>query len=197
MERKNCGFESSNSTIYICLSAILCHITMDSATDSFTTTFLHSSGHPRTGLHKGKNMKMFLLFLLPQGSDAEVANDSGDHVEIGLRVQRVFEELRAEKEMLGKAVASRNTIRWKGKANVNILQPSSVPVLRYGKDNDQLRNLLEFTRRRSWTDTIDELRNSTGATWWLIWCAQLSGWWLEWLMNRRPKSAVIGSLKEG
>jgi hypothetical protein len=34
----------------------------------------------------------------------------------------VFEELRAEKEMLGKAVASLNTIRWKWKENVNVLE---------------------------------------------------------------------------
>jgi hypothetical protein len=62
------------------------------------------------------------LFLLPQGSDAEAVNEFRDHVEIGLRAQRVFEELRAEKDMLGKAVASLNTIRRKGKANVNILE---------------------------------------------------------------------------
>ncbi|KAJ7845792.1 hypothetical protein B0H13DRAFT_2409245 [Mycena leptocephala] len=51
------------------------------------------------------------------GSDAEAVNEFRDHVEIGLGARRVFEELRAEKEMLGKAVASLNTIRRKGKAN--------------------------------------------------------------------------------
>jgi hypothetical protein len=48
-------------------------------------------------------------------------NESRDHVEIGIRAQRVFEELRAEKEMLGKAVVSLNMIQRKGKANLNIL----------------------------------------------------------------------------
>ena len=45
-----------------------------------------------------------------------------DHVEIGQWAQRIFEELVAEKEKLTKAVASLNAVRWKGKANANILE---------------------------------------------------------------------------
>jgi hypothetical protein len=62
------------------------------------------------------------LFLLPQDKDAESVNNFRDHVEIGQRAQRIFEELVAEKEKLAKAVASLNTVRRKGKANVNILE---------------------------------------------------------------------------
>lgn len=62
------------------------------------------------------------LFLLPQDQDADSVNNFRDHVEIGQRAQRIFEELIAEKEMLAKAVASLNTVRRKGKANVNILE---------------------------------------------------------------------------
>jgi hypothetical protein len=43
-------------------------------------------------------------------------------VEIGIRAYKVFEELRNEKEKLSKAVASLNTVRRKGKANVHILE---------------------------------------------------------------------------
>ncbi|KAJ7922375.1 hypothetical protein B0H13DRAFT_2411179 [Mycena leptocephala] len=60
------------------------------------------------------------------GSDAEAVNEFRDHVEIGLGARRVFKELRAEKEMLGKAVASLNTIRRKGKANKRKRSP--VPI---------------------------------------------------------------------
>ncbi|KAJ7695582.1 hypothetical protein B0H14DRAFT_2650488 [Mycena olivaceomarginata] len=54
--------------------------------------------------------------------DAESVNNFRDHVEIGQRARRIFEELAAEKEKLAKAVASLNTVRRKGKANVNILE---------------------------------------------------------------------------
>jgi hypothetical protein len=49
-------------------------------------------------------------------------NNFRDHVEIGQRARQIFEELAAEKEKLAKAVASLNTVRRKGKANVNILE---------------------------------------------------------------------------
>ena len=49
-------------------------------------------------------------------------NNFRDHVEIGQWAQQIFEELVAEKEKLVKAVASLNTVRWNGKANVNILE---------------------------------------------------------------------------
>ncbi|KAJ7181894.1 hypothetical protein C8R46DRAFT_1313521 [Mycena filopes] len=42
--------------------------------------------------------------------------------QIGVRAQKIFEELRMEKEMLGKAVASLNTVQRKGKAMANILE---------------------------------------------------------------------------
>jgi hypothetical protein len=62
------------------------------------------------------------LFLLPQDKDAEAINNFRDHVGVGQRAQRIFEELLAEKEKLAKAVASLNTVWQKGKANVNILE---------------------------------------------------------------------------
>ncbi|KAJ7218624.1 hypothetical protein GGX14DRAFT_560972 [Mycena pura] len=62
------------------------------------------------------------LFLLPQGKDAEAVTVFRDHVEIGVKAQQIFEEFRAEKELLAKAVASLNTVRRRGKANVNILE---------------------------------------------------------------------------
>ena len=58
------------------------------------------------------------LFLLPPGSDAESVNIFRDHVEIGAKAQKIFDELQAETETLGRAVASLNTIRRKGKVNV-------------------------------------------------------------------------------
>ncbi|KAJ6471521.1 hypothetical protein C8R45DRAFT_1165330 [Mycena sanguinolenta] len=60
------------------------------------------------------------LFLLPQAGGA-VANFQ-NQVEIDQTAQRIFAELIAEKEPLAKAVASLNTVRRKGKANVNILE---------------------------------------------------------------------------
>jgi hypothetical protein len=51
-------------------------------------------------------------FLLPQGKDAEAVTVFRDHVEIGVKAQQIFEELRAEKELLAKAVASLNTVRF-------------------------------------------------------------------------------------
>ncbi|KAJ7923902.1 hypothetical protein B0H13DRAFT_1864521 [Mycena leptocephala] len=43
------------------------------------------------------------------------------HLEIGLRAQKIFDELGMETQALGKAVASLNTVRRKGKTNVNII----------------------------------------------------------------------------
>ncbi|KAJ7176665.1 hypothetical protein C8R46DRAFT_889360 [Mycena filopes] len=62
------------------------------------------------------------LSILPQGNDTEAIKTYRDHVEIGVRAQKIFEELRMEKEMLGKAVASLNTVQRKGKAMANILE---------------------------------------------------------------------------
>ena len=45
-----------------------------------------------------------------------------NHVEIDQTAQQIFAELVAEKETLAKAVASLNTVRRRGKANVNILE---------------------------------------------------------------------------
>ncbi|KAJ7912146.1 hypothetical protein B0H13DRAFT_2271691 [Mycena leptocephala] len=66
--------------------------------------------------------RKFELLRHHQGSNVEAVNEFRDHVEISLRAQRIFEELSAEKEILylGKAVASLNTMRRKGKANSNI-----------------------------------------------------------------------------
>ncbi|KAJ7367666.1 hypothetical protein DFH08DRAFT_795811 [Mycena albidolilacea] len=49
-----------------------------------------------------------LSYMVVQGKDAEAV--------------KVFDELRAEKEMLGKAVAGLNTVQQKEKENVNILE---------------------------------------------------------------------------
>ncbi|KAK6992640.1 hypothetical protein R3P38DRAFT_3430332 [Favolaschia claudopus] len=64
------------------------------------------------------------LFLLPQGDlkNAEPIAEFRDHLEIGRKAYAVFEELDAERELLAKAVASLNTVRRKGKPNVNLVE---------------------------------------------------------------------------
>ncbi|KAJ7023449.1 hypothetical protein C8F04DRAFT_1287146 [Mycena alexandri] len=60
----------------------------------------------------------FLAFL---PTNNEPVKEFRDHVEIGLHGQKIFDELFMEREVLGKAVASLNTVRRKGKANINII----------------------------------------------------------------------------
>jgi hypothetical protein len=45
-------------------------------------------------------------------------------MEIGIRAHKIFDEFVAEKERLSKAVASLNTVRRKGEANIHILELS-------------------------------------------------------------------------
>ncbi|KAK7028426.1 hypothetical protein R3P38DRAFT_2525719, partial [Favolaschia claudopus] len=61
------------------------------------------------------------LALLPQGGLSEPVVEYRDHVEIGQAGQRTYEELDAETPLLAKAVAALNTIRRKGKADVNLV----------------------------------------------------------------------------
>ncbi|KAJ7741882.1 hypothetical protein B0H16DRAFT_1323583, partial [Mycena metata] len=58
------------------------------------------------------------LVLLP--SRDEAVKHFQDHIEIVLGGQKIFEDLTTEREALGKAFASLNTVRRKGKANVKI-----------------------------------------------------------------------------
>ncbi|KAJ7937869.1 hypothetical protein B0H13DRAFT_1588330, partial [Mycena leptocephala] len=60
----------------------------------------------------------FLVLLPP--NDEGIKHFQG-HLEIGPHAQKVFEELRMETDALGKAVASLNTVRRKGKAHANII----------------------------------------------------------------------------
>ncbi|KAJ7757929.1 hypothetical protein B0H16DRAFT_1822598 [Mycena metata] len=60
----------------------------------------------------------FLAFL---PTNDEPVKEFRDHVEIGPHGQKIFDELFMEREVLGKAVASLNTVRRKGKANINII----------------------------------------------------------------------------
>ncbi|KAK7058169.1 hypothetical protein R3P38DRAFT_3547667 [Favolaschia claudopus] len=64
------------------------------------------------------------LFLLPQGDskNAEPITEFRDHLEIGRKAYTIFEELDAERASLAKAVASLNTVRRKGKPNVNVVE---------------------------------------------------------------------------
>ncbi|KAJ6520786.1 hypothetical protein DFH09DRAFT_1331613 [Mycena vulgaris] len=59
------------------------------------------------------------LALLPKD---ELVKTFHNHVEIGAQAQKIFGELVAEKEVLAKAVASLNTVRRKGKANIHIME---------------------------------------------------------------------------
>ncbi|KAJ7433410.1 hypothetical protein FB451DRAFT_1064410 [Mycena latifolia] len=59
------------------------------------------------------------LALLPKD---ETIKTFHNHVEVGLRAHKIFEELTSEKEALAKAVASLNTVRRKGKANIHITE---------------------------------------------------------------------------
>ncbi|KAJ7114033.1 hypothetical protein C8R44DRAFT_740890 [Mycena epipterygia] len=53
------------------------------------------------------------------------------HIEIGARAQIIYGELVAEKAVLAKAVASLNTVRRKGKANIHIME---LPEDKYTED---------------------------------------------------------------
>lgn len=59
------------------------------------------------------------LALLPKD---ESVTTFQTHVEIGPRAQLIHRELLAEKEVLAKAVASLNTVRRKGKADIHIME---------------------------------------------------------------------------
>ncbi|KAJ7776539.1 hypothetical protein DFH07DRAFT_731901 [Mycena maculata] len=59
------------------------------------------------------------LALLPKEESIKTLHN---HVEIGLRAHKIFEELVLEKDVLAKAVSSLNTVRRKGRANVHIMQ---------------------------------------------------------------------------
>ncbi|KAJ7111863.1 hypothetical protein C8R44DRAFT_632580, partial [Mycena epipterygia] len=61
------------------------------------------------------------LSILPQEDVLETVKEFRQHVEIGLRGEKIFDELLIEREVLAKAVASLTTIRRTGKSNVNIL----------------------------------------------------------------------------
>ncbi|KAJ7436725.1 hypothetical protein B0H11DRAFT_2255972 [Mycena galericulata] len=61
------------------------------------------------------------LFLLSQ-DDNEGVSIFREHVEVGLRATKIFEELSDERELLAKAVASLNMVRRKGKTNVSLLE---------------------------------------------------------------------------
>ncbi|KAJ6617205.1 hypothetical protein B0H10DRAFT_1797924, partial [Mycena sp. CBHHK59/15] len=63
----------------------------------------------------------FLAIVPLEENDPNSVKAFTSHIEIGLRTYKVFEALMAEKELLCKAVASLNTVRRKGKANVNIV----------------------------------------------------------------------------
>ncbi|KAJ7144225.1 hypothetical protein C8R44DRAFT_725189 [Mycena epipterygia] len=60
----------------------------------------------------------FLAILL----QAETVREYRD-VEVGPGAETIFAELSKEREMLAKAVASLNTVRRKGKSNINIVDP--------------------------------------------------------------------------
>ncbi|KAJ6545247.1 hypothetical protein B0H19DRAFT_1075591 [Mycena capillaripes] len=57
--------------------------------------------------------------LLPKD---EAVKSQHNHVEIGVSAYKIFEELTDGKEKLSKAVASLNTVRRKGKANIHIME---------------------------------------------------------------------------
>ncbi|KAF8135369.1 hypothetical protein K438DRAFT_1640094, partial [Mycena galopus ATCC 62051] len=59
------------------------------------------------------------LALLPR--DDELIKHFPTHLQVGTQAQKIFDELRAETEALGKAVASLNTVQRKGKANANLV----------------------------------------------------------------------------
>ncbi|KAJ7448939.1 hypothetical protein FB451DRAFT_1187443 [Mycena latifolia] len=59
----------------------------------------------------------WFLALLPKDKTIKTFYN---HVEIGQHAHKFFEELTFEKEALAKAVASLNTVRRKGKANIHI-----------------------------------------------------------------------------
>ncbi|KAF7335957.1 hypothetical protein MSAN_02309100 [Mycena sanguinolenta] len=61
------------------------------------------------------------LALLPKD---EAVKSFPTHIEIGARAYKIFDDLVAEKEQLSKAVASLNTVRRKGKANIHVLELS-------------------------------------------------------------------------
>ncbi|KAJ7503216.1 hypothetical protein B0H11DRAFT_2187716 [Mycena galericulata] len=56
-----------------------------------------------------------------QDDDSESVRESRDHVELGPRAQKIFQDLWDEREALAKAVASLNMVRRKGKANISLL----------------------------------------------------------------------------
>ncbi|KAJ6609547.1 hypothetical protein B0H10DRAFT_1813588, partial [Mycena sp. CBHHK59/15] len=60
----------------------------------------------------------FLVLVPPEDEAVKIFRA---HIEIGVRAHGIFEQLAAEKEVLAKSVASLNTVRRKGKSNVNIV----------------------------------------------------------------------------
>ncbi|KAJ7903142.1 hypothetical protein B0H13DRAFT_1882206 [Mycena leptocephala] len=61
----------------------------------------------------------FLTILPAGGTSVKIFSN---HVEVGLRVYNIFQDLVAEKELLSKAVASLNTVRRRGKQHISLVE---------------------------------------------------------------------------
>ncbi|KAJ7616877.1 hypothetical protein B0H17DRAFT_1152550 [Mycena rosella] len=64
----------------------------------------------------------FLAILPVEANEAESMKIYANHVEIGSRAYAMFESLMVEKELLCKAVATLNTVRRKGKADISLAE---------------------------------------------------------------------------
>ncbi|KAJ7687303.1 hypothetical protein B0H17DRAFT_1180926 [Mycena rosella] len=64
----------------------------------------------------------FLAILPVEANEAESVKIYANHVEIGSRAYAMFESLMVEKELLCKAVATLNTVRCKGKADISLAE---------------------------------------------------------------------------
>ncbi|KAJ7698412.1 hypothetical protein B0H17DRAFT_1129930 [Mycena rosella] len=64
----------------------------------------------------------FLALLRVEANEAESVKIYANHVEIGSRAYAMFESLMVEKETLCKAIATLNTLRRKGKADISLAE---------------------------------------------------------------------------
>ncbi|KAJ7687652.1 hypothetical protein B0H17DRAFT_1136204 [Mycena rosella] len=67
-------------------------------------------------------LNSFLAILPVEANEAESVKIYANHVEIGSRAYAMFESLMVEKELLCKAVATLNTVRCKGKADISLAE---------------------------------------------------------------------------
>jgi hypothetical protein len=123
MYSKSGGIAGAHSEVPTCDSiGSLSYLVVQVYQHSFRRQFrLIHRGHETLGtFHFAHLPSNFILAVIPI-KDALIKGFR-DHVEIGVHAQKLFDHLFTEKEGLATAIASLDTVRRRGKSNINIVE---------------------------------------------------------------------------